>query len=169
MQNKKGQETQRVLDAIRRVVRELRVSARRAESHVGLSAAQLFVLQHLSGAETLSMGQLAERTCTDPSSVSVVVKKLVEQNYVKRARSSVDERRVEVMLTKRGRSLLERAPDVAQQQLIEALGAMPATRRRMLAQLLDEVVERMGLAGDAEPLPLDDEGTSGKAPRQSAR
>jgi DNA-binding MarR family transcriptional regulator len=61
-------EIQRVLDAVRRIVRELRLSARAAESELGLSGAQLFVLQHLAQAEHLTVSDLAERTCTDPSS-----------------------------------------------------------------------------------------------------
>src|SRR5438105_15524255 len=48
-----------VLDGIRAIVRALRESSRQAERVVGLSAAQLFVLQRLAGARALSLGELA--------------------------------------------------------------------------------------------------------------
>src|SRR6185312_321205 len=64
---------QRVLDSIRRIVRLLREGTRASEDAVGLSAAQLFVLQKLDPAVPLSLTELAARTLTHQSSVSVVV------------------------------------------------------------------------------------------------
>ncbi len=62
-----------MLDAIRRIVQALRESSRAAEKRVGLSGAQLFVLQTLGESPGLSLNELAERTRTHQSSVSVVV------------------------------------------------------------------------------------------------
>ena len=76
-----------VLDAIRRIVRLLRQSARAAERRTGMSAAQLFVLQQLrSAGGALTPGELAERTLTHQSSVSVVARRLVDGGLVKRQR-----------------------------------------------------------------------------------
>src|SRR5690606_11795637 len=41
-------ETQQVLDAVRRIVQALRESSRQAERRVGLTSAQLYVLQKLA-------------------------------------------------------------------------------------------------------------------------
>src|SRR5437763_1011424 len=60
-----------IMDAIRRIVRVLRVSSRACEKQVGLSGAQLFVLHKLEEAPALSLNQLADRTRTHQSSVSV--------------------------------------------------------------------------------------------------
>src|SRR4051812_49679467 len=68
--------TREVLDAIRRVVRTLREASRHSDRVVGVSAAQLFVLQRLAGTRGLSVNELAARTLTHQSSVSVVVSKL---------------------------------------------------------------------------------------------
>ena len=67
--------TRQVLDAIRRVVRTLREASRHSEKAAGISAAQLFVLQRLAGTGGLSVNELAARTLTHQSSVSVVVSK----------------------------------------------------------------------------------------------
>src|SRR5215217_2732988 len=67
-----GRDVRAVLDAIRRIVRVLRVSSRAAEKQVGLSGAQLFVLHKLEDAPALSLNELADRTRTHQSSVSVV-------------------------------------------------------------------------------------------------
>lgn len=64
---------QTILDGIRSLVNRLRESSREAERRIGLTAAQLFVLQLLRASDDLSVNDLAARTYTHQSSVSVVV------------------------------------------------------------------------------------------------
>ena len=137
--------TRAVLDSIRRIVRALRESSRRAERSVGLGAAQLFVLQRLAGAAPLSLNELAERTLTHQSSVSVVVSRLVRRRLVSRRRATDDGRRVEITLTPAGREALSRAPAAAQDRLIGALGLLDVAARKDLARHLGRLVEAMAL------------------------
>src|SRR2546423_1235142 len=62
-----------VLDSIRQIVRSLRVASRAAEKDVGLSSAQLLVLQRLARAKSMSLNDLADETQTHQSSTSVIV------------------------------------------------------------------------------------------------
>ena len=139
-----------VMDAVRRIVQALRRTSRAAEVEYGLSGAQLFVLQKLAEADApLSLGELAERTVTHPSSVSVVAARLVERGFAARAPSAADGRRAEMRLTSKGRSILRRAaPETAQDQLLVSLAAMPLKSRTHLAALLGELVVGAGFAGD---------------------
>jgi len=150
-------EVRDILDSIRRLVRTLRVSARTAEQEVGLSGAQLFVLQTIGKTEALTLGGLAERTRTDPSSVSVVVGRLVSRGLVKRKRDTEDARRLRHSLTPAGRALFRRAPDAAQEKLLEALGKLGVAERRTLARLLVTLTAEMGLEGAEAPMMFDEE------------
>ena len=137
--------TRVVLDAIRRIVQALRESSRAAEMRAGLSGAQLFVLQTLGESPGLSLNELAERTRTHQSSVSVVVAKLARQRFVERGTARGDARRAEIRLSTRGRSRLRSAPRTAQHRLIAAVDALPAGDRCRLAATLHQLVEEMGL------------------------
>src|SRR5712691_10729098 len=99
----------RILDAIRRLVRHLRLFDRAAQSELGISGAQLFVLAELGKTPDLSLNDLAARTRTDQSSVSVVVSRLVDAGLVLRERHSRDARRLLLNLTKNGRAMLQAA------------------------------------------------------------
>src|SRR5947208_1296712 len=134
-------DVRRALDAIRQIVRVLRLSAARAERESGLSGAQLFVLQKLGDGRTISVNELAERTHTHQSSVSVVVQRLVQRRLVRRVCSSTDGRRAELTITSAGLQKLRRAPAVAQDQLIVSLAALSRTDRQRLARLLEQVVD----------------------------
>lgn len=138
-----------VINALRRIVRALRVSSRAAEETLGVSGAQLFVLQQLGEHPAASLGELAALTLTDQSSVSVVVSRLVARRLVVRKTSASDARRAELSLSAAGRSLLGRAPDLAQTHLVAALGRVGAPELRVTAEVLDAVARAMG--GDDQP------------------
>ena len=149
-------DSRQILDSLRRLVQLLRLSDRAAERTVGLSGAQLFVLEELGKEPALSLNDLADRTRTDQSSVSVVVGRLAEQGLVTRERSSEDGRRLKIRLTRSGRAALKKAPPVAQQKLLEALDSLSASDRRRLLELFARVVGMMGADRGAAPMFFED-------------
>lgn len=162
-QNGTGDEIREVLDSIRRIVRLLRLSSREAEREVGLTGAQLFVLQKLAEVKMLSVNELAERTHTHQSSVSVVAQALVDKGLVSRARAEDDARRLELSLTPAARTLLRKAPGAAQDRLIEALGKLSNATRSQLAKSLARLVEEAGLGDEEAPMMFEDPAGSGKS------
>jgi len=142
-----------VLDALRLIFRDLRLSAREAERVARTTGAQLFVLQQLHEGGTLSLGELAERTMTDQSSVSVVVKKLVHAKLVARKPSQADARRLELSLTPAGKKLLARCPEPTQVRLVAALKRLAPNEVEGLTSGLTALVREMGLESES-PAPL---------------
>jgi DNA-binding MarR family transcriptional regulator len=137
------------MNALRRIVRELRLSARVAEQKAGISGAQLFVLQALAGGSAASLNELADRTFTDQSSVSVVVKRLVARKLVARITSHVDARRIELALTPAGRRLLARCPEPTQVRLVSALEQLSGRDLASLSEGLASLASEMGVEGHA--------------------
>jgi DNA-binding MarR family transcriptional regulator len=138
-------DARQLLDSLRRIVGALRSSAARAEQKTGLSGAQLFALQQFRGAASLSVNQLAERTFTHQSSVSVVARRLVEAGLLRHARAAEDGRRVELQLTPRGSAIVRRSPSVAQAGLLTAVGKLEPAERRRLARGLGALADAMGV------------------------
>ena len=153
-------EVARVVNALRRIVRAIHQSHRLAEQRWHLSAAQLLVLQRLAESPTLSVNELADRTFTHQSTVSVVVTRLVRRGLVRRSRAGHDARRAELQLTAPGRLLLDRAMTSAQGQLIDALDAMPAARLGAIGRSLHSVVKALGVVNEPAGMFFEDEGTA---------
>ncbi|HTE45644.1 MAG TPA: MarR family winged helix-turn-helix transcriptional regulator [Gemmatimonadaceae bacterium] len=143
---------ERSMNAVRGIVRALRINTRAIELKMGISLAQLFVLQQLAERPSESLNELAERTATHQSSVSVVVRRLVERGYVTRTTSSSDKRRIEIDVTPVGRSLLVNAPTTIQMQLVTALRAMPGVEQIALADLLERWVREAKIDLAAPPM-----------------
>jgi DNA-binding MarR family transcriptional regulator len=148
----------RILDDFRRIVRGLRVSSRAAERDLGISGAQLFVLQKLGDGSVLSVSELARRTLTDQSSVSVVAARLVARGLILRTVSPLDARRVALRLSAKGRAVLAKAPSTPQERLVAAVAEMTPGQRKKLAGLLGTVVARAGLAEESSEMFFEDEG-----------
>ena len=160
---------QSVLNALRRTVRAFRAAAQAAEDALHVSGAQHFVLQNLADAPALSLNQLASRTLTHKSSVSVVVSRLVARGFVRRRPSPVDGRSVVLTLTAAGRRALARAPDSAQSRMLKALRRFPPQQLARFASLFERFTDELGVAA-LEPLMLfEEEGASRNAVRHSRR
>jgi len=159
-----------VVDGLRRIVRALHYSHRLAEQRWQVSAAQLLVLQRLAEAPTLSVSELADRTFTHQSTVSVVVTRLVDRGLVRRARADDDARRAELALTASGRALLQRAMSTAQGELIVALDEMTSAQLRAIAAGLHDIVDSLGVAGEPAGMFFEDVAPStngsGSAPKR---
>jgi DNA-binding MarR family transcriptional regulator len=148
------------LDSLRRIVRALRLSASDIERRAGISVAQLFVLQRLSDGRPRSLVELAAETLTDPSSVSSVVRRLVDAKLVARTVSESDSRRAQLTLTAAGKRLVARVPEAPQSRLMQALTELPSRRLSAVATGLEHVARALD-AGDAT-LFFEDEAAPGR-------
>jgi len=146
-----------VMVSLRKIVRFLRLADREAEAAVGLSAAQLFVLQTLASEPAASLVEVADRTLTDQSSVSTVVAKLVQRRLVARTPAEDDRRRVELRLTAAGDRLLRSAPHMPQRRIAEVVAAMPAPQRAQLVRALDGLASAIGASETPARMLFEDE------------
>jgi DNA-binding MarR family transcriptional regulator len=144
------------VDAFRRVLRRLRVAARKTELATGLSAAQLFVLSAVADAPGCSVNDITQATMTDRSSVAAVIDRLVEQGYVTRRQADSDRRRASIAITAKGRRAMRLAPPAPTALLISALRDLPAVQLRNLSTGLLALTRAMGIAEEPAGMLFDD-------------
>ncbi|MGZ3743112.1 MAG: MarR family winged helix-turn-helix transcriptional regulator [Pseudobdellovibrionaceae bacterium] len=146
------------MDSIRKIVKSLRQASKLTEKKIGLSAAQLFVLQKIAESDKpLSINELAKRTLTHQSSVSVVVAKLMKSKMVERLASKEDARAVEIRLSKKGRELVTENLPLIQERLVEGISRLSPVERNGLVKGLNALIEKAGLQGEEPSLFFEDE------------
>jgi DNA-binding MarR family transcriptional regulator len=84
-------------------------------TEMDLTYPQYLVLLVLWEEERVTVGQLGERLQLDSGTLSPLLKRLEANGFVRRERSSVDERLVDVTLTDAGRKLEHRAQCIPEQ------------------------------------------------------
>jgi DNA-binding MarR family transcriptional regulator len=132
-----------LVNALRRITHAIRLSSSVVQDTLAITGAQLFVLQQLAEHPVTSLRDLAGRTLTDQSSVSVVVSRLVERGHVTRQVSAGDARRVELALTASGRALLRRAPELPQARLVATLRQTSLRDLAITARVLDRAAREI--------------------------
>jgi DNA-binding MarR family transcriptional regulator len=155
-----------ILNRVRHLVRLLRMFEKEAQSQYGLGAAKMFILHVLSQDDEISLNELADRTATDQSSVSLAVGKLVESGHVRRNVSEEDRRQVRLALTAKGRAVVRRSPPAAQERILESVQSMPARDRAHLMTLLDQLTAGMGPPASGPPPMLFEDGQSATKKRK---
>src|SRR6185503_5173711 len=143
-------DAERAMNALRRLVRALRVSTAAVERTSGISGAQLFVLRALVERPGQSMRDLVVRTLTSQSTVSEVAARLIARGLVTRRAAPDDARRAVLNPTPAGRALVRTAPPTVQADLIEGLRRLSAGSRSALADALEQW---LGVAGLTEVPP----------------
>jgi DNA-binding MarR family transcriptional regulator len=157
-------ESQSILDSLRRIVRALRLNSTQIQKDLGLSSAQFFVLQKLEFNEWVPISELAKRTSTDQSSVSVVVKKLIAEKLLLKKTHPTDRRSAIVSLSLIGQRYARSSKPLVQNQLIQGIETLSADQRQNLSTLLLELVHASEL-NRQEPLLFFEEGK----PRASSK
>ncbi|MEP7345902.1 MAG: MarR family transcriptional regulator [Gemmatimonadaceae bacterium] len=130
---------------LRVVVGALSQSARTVERRTGVTNAQLFLLQQLGEAGSLSVSELADRARTGQSTVSIILSRLTRAGLVSKKRSPDDARRAVVSLTRRGRALALRAPAPPAADLLRAVDQLSARDARGLADGLAALARALEL------------------------
>lgn len=145
-------EVRATLDAFRHIVQALRVG--RQAPRAGISGAQLFALQQIADHPDASVNDIAARTFTHQSSVSVVIQRLVEAGLVVKMPSEHDRRRMRLALTAKGTRALSRVPRTVQEDLVTAVSNLPAADRRALARLMTAVARAVTPGAGQAPPPM---------------
>jgi len=131
-----------VVNHLRRLFKAIREYSKAMQRKAGLSSPQAWALRILEQQPGLSLGGLAARMYSHPSTVCGVVDRLVERGVVARRVNRSDRRGIALSLTPAGRRLLKSSPPPVQVGLARALEAMPAVRLRQLSLTLAEIVRR---------------------------
>ncbi len=157
------------LELLRTLIATLSHSARAVERHTGVTNAQLFLLQQLDAADTLSVNELATRARTQQSTVSTVIARLVRAGLVRKMRAPDDARRAVLSLTPAAKRLLRHAPAPPTASLLHAVERLHDGDARSLAAGLRALIKALRLES-REPAMLFEEPTrvpSAGRPRRS--
>lgn len=138
-----GQAALDVLQQFRLIYGSMRQHFRLVEERCGMSGSQMWVLQEVQRTPEIGIGELAARLGIHQSTCSLLVDKLVSSACLEKRKQQRDQRRVGLVLAKRGREALAALPGPAEGILPEALAAIPPVVLRTLQINLDELLRHL--------------------------
>lgn len=134
-----------VLKQFRLIYGSVRQHFRRIEAVCGVSGSQLWLLQEIERAPGVGVSVLARRLLIHQTTCSQLIEKLVTRGYVRKERSTQDQRRVGLTLSRAAIQALRKAPGPAEGVLPEALTELPDAALRSLSVQLRKVISELHL------------------------
>ena len=149
--------TNATLRALRRILRASDRGGRRLASATGLTPSQLLVLQEIERRGETTPTLIASALQFGQATVTNIVDRLTAANYVTRQRGERDKRQVLLRATEAGRTILNAAPDMLQDQFRDRFEALQAWEQAMILAALERLGELLD-ATDIDAAPLIDSG-----------
>lgn len=147
--------TTQVLRQFRIIIGSVRQHFREIEQTFGVSGSQLWILREVSQTPYWGVTQIAERLSIHPSTCSQLVEKLVGRGLIIKVRSSEDQRRVGLLVTKEAEKMLTSVPGPSEGILPDAISSLSLLSLVSLEHTLTELIEKLQIKDEkhaGEPL-----------------
>lgn len=148
--------TERILRALRRIMRKTSEHSRQVARDTGLSVPQSLCLRTIGDAkpkEEVTVVRVAEAVQLAPATVSRLLDRLEEAQLIVRERRSQDRRKVCLRLTPAGRARLRKLPPPLQHEFSSRLQGLSQRKQDELLDALESIVELMeAVELDAAPM-----------------
>lgn len=129
----------RLLVALRRIVRVTDLNAKRVARDTGLTPPQLLILQTIEQSDGVTIGDIARQVNLTQATITSIIDRLEQAGHVERRRSAEDRRKVHVELTEKARALLRTAPLTLQNWLRGRFEQIEDWEKSFLVAALDRM------------------------------
>lgn len=143
--NDSSEQVAEIVDNIRRVFQVINEQSQKVKRETGLTGPQLWTIKTISASAPINVKDLAQRIYLHPATVVGILNRLEESGLVQRLRSNEDRRVVTVELTRKGKQLVAKAPEVIQGMLVSGLEKLSEKKRNKIDDGLTELVKMLGI------------------------
>lgn len=127
------------LIALRRIQQRTDQASKRLAQTVGVTPSQLVVLQYLQDHGECSAGDIAKLTQLKNATITALVDKMVDRNFVSRLKYQNDKRKVWLKLEPAGEAIIHSAPDLLQETFSVKFDELPRWQQAMVVTVLEQV------------------------------
>ena len=153
MMNLNDQRCRNLLVALRKIIQAIDQHSTQLKKKFGLTGPQLIILQTVVENEMMSVTQLSKDVSLSQATVTNITKRLENQGYLERNKNTTDKRRINLMVTEKGKSILEKVPPLLQKQFTSKFSELEDWEQLMIESAFNRVVLMMAAEDiDASPI-----------------
>ncbi len=142
-----------LLVALRKIIQAIDRHSTQLKKKFGLTGPQLIILQTVLDDELMSITQLSKGVSLSQATVTNITKRLEAQGYLDRNKNTMDKRRTNLMVTEKGRSVLEKVPPLLQEKFTSQYSRLEDWEQLMIESAFNRVVSMMAAEDiDASPI-----------------
>ena len=142
-----------MLISLRRIMRAIDLHSKQLERQVGLTVPQILIMQTVDVTDSLPVSEIARRVSLSQATVTSILDRLEKKDFVRRDRNQTDRRIVSISLTPSGKSQIDNAPDLLQEDFINRFEQLEPWEQKMLTSALERIAAMMDAEKvDASPI-----------------
>jgi DNA-binding MarR family transcriptional regulator len=139
--------------ALRRITRAIDLHSKKLQRETGLTTSQLLVLEAVVKLDTSTPSNIAKEVQLSQATVTNLVDRMERNELVLRQKSTVDKRVVEVLLTDKGRQMVELAPEPLQTGFLREYRKLDRWEQHQLIASVQKIAVLMDAEDiDASPI-----------------
>ena len=155
-----------ILISLRRIMRAADLHSQKLMKESGLTAPQLLVMQAIEKEGSPSTSLLARSIAVSQATMTRIIDRLERAGLVRRDKSSIDKRVVNISLTDAGAAKLEAAPEPLQAEFLREFRKLEDWEQKMLKSSLLRIAKMMD-AQDIDAAPILQAGAIVEVPKDT--
>lgn len=135
--------SEEVLITLRQIVRAMSIHSKSLDKHYGLTAPQLIILQELSHADKISIGEIARRISLSQATVTDILDRLESKGLVLRTRNDFDRRQVLIKITPKSKDIINKKPSLLQKQFLLEFNKLHKWEQHLILSSVERIASMM--------------------------
>ena len=129
--------------SVHTIFKAVDTASRRLLKDFGVTGPQLWALRTIDEARGLTTGELADRLYLHISTVSGILDRLEKNGWVERRRSAEDRRVIRLVVTRKGRAIIYKAPEPPRSVVLRGLRGLDDRALAEMSRSLDRLFRIM--------------------------
>lgn len=132
-----------LLVALRQINRAIDLQSKKLEKETGQTTPQLLLLKALEKDGRAKPSVIAKSIHLSHATITSIVDRLEKSAMVTRERSAADRRSVDIVLTAKGRTCIENAPEMLQEDFLLSFSRLEAWEQNLLISSVQRIAGMM--------------------------
>ncbi|MGO1297008.1 MAG: MarR family winged helix-turn-helix transcriptional regulator [Vibrio sp.] len=134
---------EQVLLSIRQIIRAIDLRSKKLNKEFGLTSPQLLLMRTIQHSPNLTIRQLSKDTNMSQATATSILDRLEKRELVERQRDTVDKRKVHVLITTKGNTILKQAPKLLNEDFVNKFKSLEPWEQTLIMSSLQRVSEMM--------------------------
>ncbi|MFC3023905.1 MarR family winged helix-turn-helix transcriptional regulator [Vibrio zhugei] len=134
---------EKVLLSIRQIIRAIDLRSKKLNKEFGLTSPQLLLMRTVQHSPKLTIRQLSKETNMSQATATSILDRLENRELIERQRDVVDKRKVHVLITTKGKTILNQAPKLLNEDFVNQFEDLESWEQTLIVSSLQRVSEMM--------------------------
>lgn len=132
-----------VVSTLRQIIRAIDLQSKKLTKRYGLTGPQLIVLKEIHKGSDRPISAIAKEVSLSQATVTSILDRLEQQGFATRQRSSLDKRKVNILLTEKSEKILDTNPSLLQEEFTDEFEKLEEWEKNMIISSLQRMASML--------------------------